>query len=308
MQSARTIPVDTQRGWAMALMVLSSVVISFGGLLMRSMEAAQPWQINFYRSIALLGAVGGFLLVRHGREFFPAVMRIGKSGVAGGVLLGCAGMTFLQALAATTIANTLFILGSIPFFAALFARVILKEKLSRATLLTMLVAAAGLAVMMFEGIAIGANAGNAYALATALLFAGYAVILRGRRRREMLPTLLVSALCILLVSSVVQAGDLAISARDMVLSFIWGGALSGVAHWLFIYAARHLAAAEVTLFMLLEFALGPLWVWLAVNERPSMRTLAGGALIILAVAVRACAELPGARAAAREVHREVNKE
>ncbi len=282
---------DSKRGLAMLLMVLSSVIISFGGLIIRSMEAALPWQINFYRSIALLGVVSVYILLRFRRESVSVIGNIGVPGCVAGVLLGVAGMTFLQALTHTTVANTLFILGAIPFFAALLARIALKEKLNAATLLTMLVAAAGLAVMVLEGITLGAGAGNGYALLTALFFALYAVILRSNRHREMLPALLISAGVIIVVSALVQADDLSISTHDLLLSFIWGGALAGVAHWLFIYASRHLAAAEITLFMLLEFALGPVWVWLVVNEQPSLWTVIGGILIISAVAIRAAIEL-----------------
>ncbi|MGI9310903.1 MAG: DMT family transporter [bacterium] len=289
------LPFDSNRPLAMAAMIVSSVTISFSGLVVRSIEAAEPWQINFYRSIALLGVVGGWIVFRFGRDSLGAIANIGALGVVAGVLLGGAGMAFLQALTHTTVANTLFILGAIPFFAALVARVALKERLSRETVVTMLVAAAGLSVMVAEGVAIGVGAGNAFALLTALLFALYAVILRSRRQREMLPSLLISALLIIVVSGIIQAGDLAISLYDLTLCFIWGGLLSGSANWLFIYASRHLAAAEVTLFLLLEFALGPLWVWLAINEQPSRWTLIGGALIILAVAVRAAVELRGAR-------------
>ena len=279
----------------MVFMVVSSVVISFGGLIIRSMESALPWQINFYRSVALLGVVSVFILLRYRRQSIATIGNIGALGCLAGVVLGLAGMAFLQALTKTTVANTMFILGAIPFFAALLARVLLKEKLSGATLLTMLVAAAGLAVMVFEGITTGSAAGNIFALLTALLFASYTVILRSRRQKEMLPALLISSVVIIVVSLIVQAGDLAISLRDVVLSFVWGGLLSGVANWLFIYASRHLAAAEVTLFMLLEFALAPLWVWLVINEQPSLWTIIGGLLIILAVAVRAVLELMGWR-------------
>ena len=282
---------ESKRGLAMLLMVLSSVIISFGGLIIRSMEAALPWQINFYRSIALLGVVSVYILLRFRRESVSVIGNIGVPGCVAGVLLGVAGMTFLQALTHTTVANTLFILGAIPFFAALLARIALKEKLNAATLLTMLVAAAGLAVMVLEGITLGAGAGNGYALLTALFFALYAVILRSNRHREMLPALLISAGVIIVVSALVQADDLSISTHDLLLSFLWGGALAGVAHWLFIYASRHLAAAEITLFMLLEFALGPVWVWLVVNEQPSLWTVIGGILIISAVAIRAAIEL-----------------
>jgi drug/metabolite transporter (DMT)-like permease len=47
----------------------------------------------------------------------------------------------------------------------------------------------------------------------------------------------------------------------------------------------------VTLLMLIEFALGPIWAWLFVTEVPSRWTLIGGSVIIAAVAVRAILEL-----------------
>ena len=285
--------IDSKRGFAMGLMVVGSVVISFGGLIMRSMEAALPWQINFYRSIALLGVVSVFILFRFGRESVSVIGNIGALGCVAGLFLALAGMAFLQALVLTTVANTLFVLGAIPFIAALLARILLKEKLNRATLLTMFVAAAGLVVMVLEGLTIGSAAGNGYALLTALFFALYAVILRSNRQKDMLPTLLISSLVIIIISVIVQAGDLVISLRDMILSFIWGGLLSGVANGFFIYASRHLAAAEVTLFTLLEFSLGPIWVWLVVSEQPTRWTIIGGLLIILAVTVRAVIELIG---------------
>jgi drug/metabolite transporter, DME family len=57
--------------------------------------------------------------------------------------------------------------------------------------------------------------------------------------------------------------------------------------------ARLIPAAEVALISLLEIALGPLWVWLVLSERPSAATLAGGVVVVGAVAVQA-----GAREAA----------
>ena len=88
----------------------------------------------------------------------------------------------------------------------------------------MLVAATGLAVMVFEGIAIGLGAGNGFALLTAVLFALYAVILRSRRQREMLPTLLISAMIIIVVSALVQVDDLVVSSHDFNLEFNLGWA------------------------------------------------------------------------------------
>ncbi len=275
----------------MFYMVVSSTVISFGGLIMRSLETTDPLQVSFHRSLSLLGAVIVFLLIRYRRESIQVTRNIGWPGVVGGVLLGCAGLAHLQAMANTTIANSMFILGSIPFFTALFAWVLLKEKLQRRTLVAMLIAAVGLGVMVKEGMEIGAGYGIIMAILTAVCFSVYAVIVRSRRRVQMLPTLIVSSLVIMAFSAIATKGDIKVSYHDALLCIIWGAVLSGIANFLFLFASRHLAAAEVTLFMLLEFALAPIWVWWVVNETPSLWTVVGGALIMGAVVIRSAIEL-----------------
>ena len=51
--------------------------------------------------------------------------------------------------------------------------------------------------------------------------------------------------------------------------------------------ARLIPPAEVALISLLEVVLGPLWVWLAYQERPSAATVAGGVVVVAAVVVQA---------------------
>ncbi len=284
-----------RRVFAMILMVVSSIAISFGGLIIRNMEGADPWQINFYRSIALIVVVTVILLFQYQRLAITYVKGIGQAGVVGGVMLGMAGITFLQSLTHTTVANTLFMLSAIPFITAGLARIFLKETLQPITLIAMVTAAIGISIMLSEGFGVGSIYGNAMALTTACCFASFAVIVRRNRQTDMLPTLLVSGLVIIVVSFFMRIGDLGISLHDLLLCFLWGGLLSGVANWTFIVAARHLAAAEVTLIMLLEFALGPTWVWLFVGEEPSRWTLLGGIVVIASVTIRALVELRASR-------------
>jgi len=284
------------RRLAFVLIVCCATLISFDGPMLRAMQAATAWQVNFYRALALLAFATVAIGLRFGFESRAIITGIGARGCAAGALFGLSTIAFVQSMSLTTVANTLFVLGAIPFFTALLARVFLKEKLRAATLLTMAVAALGLVVMVAEGAALGVGAGNALALICAACFAAYTVILRGSRRREMLPVLLVSAVVIMAAAGLALAlgGDgFQAPARDLVLCLIWGGALGGGAHWCFIIASRHLAAAEITLFLLLELALGPLLVWLLFAEIPSAWTLAGGALIVGAVAARAGVELRG---------------
>ena len=148
---------------------------------------------------------------------------------------------------------------------------------------------AGLFNIGAEGqLTVGAILATMVALNTAM-----AVIVRHNRRIDMLPTMLVSAALIALVSLAVRFDDLGITLKDLLLCLLWGGVLSGFANWMFIVASRHLVAAEVTLFMLLEFSLGPVWVWLFVGEQPTEWTVVGGLLVIGAVALRAAIELKG---------------
>lgn len=52
---------DSRHGYAMPLMVIGSVAISFGGLVQRNIEVAAPWQINLYRSLGLIAAIAAIL-------------------------------------------------------------------------------------------------------------------------------------------------------------------------------------------------------------------------------------------------------
>ena len=103
----------------------------------------------------------------------------------------------------------------------------------------------------------------------------------------MFPTLLVSGLFILSFSFLINFSfyDFVIPISDISLSFFWGAVLSGFVNSIFIFCARYLQASEITFFMLLEFALGPLWVWIFLNETITLETFLGGIIVMICVAV-----------------------
>ncbi len=270
----------------MVLLIISSVGISFGGLISRNLEAADAWQINIHKSYSTALVVIIILLFRYRGGVVGQMRQIGRPGLLGACLLTIVGITFMQAFTTTTVANTLFMLSAIPFVTAALGWVFLRESLNRVTIITMIAASAGIGVMLVEGIGGGSMYGNLMALITTIGFSGYAVILRLNRDVDMLPAFLLATIMLCTVALGVKIGDWSLSWWDFALCFIWGGVLSGIGNILFIIAARYLYAAEVTLFMLLEFALGPLWVWLFVNEAPSRWTLVGGSLIMSAVVAR----------------------
>ena len=287
----QTVEPTVRRAYAMGLMVLSSIGISFGGLVIRSMQEADAWQINLHRSLAFVTVITLIMVMRYRGETGARIRSVGRPGVFGGAFLACAGICFLQAITSTTVANTLFTLSAIPFFTAILAWLFLHERLRRSTVVTMIVAATGVCVMVLDGLGSDSLFGNLMAIVTALCFSSFAVVVRHHRGIDMLPTLMISGLLIIPVAVVMCWGELTIPIHDLMLCFLLGGILSGIANAFFIAASRHLAAAELTLFMLLEFALSPIWVWIFINEVPTGLTVTCGTIVIVAVTVRALFEL-----------------
>ena len=280
-----------RRGYAMILMLIGSTIISFGGLAIRNIEMADNWQINFYRSIAFGIAISIVLLFRYGKTGPQQLKGIGLQGILAAMLIGCASICFLLAITNTTVAATTFTLSSIPFLTAVMAWVFLGEGIGKSTIFTMSIALVGISIMFVHGLGSGRFYGNFMAFLCAIGFSSYAIIIRRNRRLEMLPTLILSNLIIMLVALIFTWDDLLISWGDLLLCFVLGGVLSATVNTFFIIAAKHLFAAELTLFMLLEFTLGPIWVWIFVNEVPTSWTLVGGSIVISAVFLKSVSEL-----------------
>lgn len=287
------------RAFAMVLMVLGSVVISFGGLIVRNIEAADAWQINFHRSIAFIGAILIVIAVQYRGKTVSKIRAIGFPGIWAGTILGIAGVAFMQALTTTTVANTMFTMSAIPFITAGLAWLFLKERLASLTVTTMVLAAIGVVIMVIDSFGVGSAYGNFMAIITAIGFALFAIMARANRHIDMMPSLLVGGVVVILVSLVFSYDDLSVSWRDLALCFLLGGVLSGFGHWVFVIASRHLMAAELTLFMLFEFALGPLWVWQFVGETPTSWALAGGIIVVVSVIARTLLELGESRQTSR---------
>ena len=273
------------------LLLLSSIAISFGGLIMRNIEVANAWQIIFYRSLFFSISISLILIFQYRFIFFKNIKKIGYPGLLGAIFYTIANIMFVHAFANTTVANALFTLSSIPFLTALLAYYVLNENLSMRTVIIMLTAFLGIVIMIGEGLALGQVYGNLMALGTAISFSCFAITLRKFRNVDMLPTLLVAGLFILFITFIISYDALKLPIRDLFLCFLWGGILSGFVNYIFIYATRYLYASSVTFFMLFEFALGPFWVFIFLNETVSINTLYGGMLVMICVLVYSLFEI-----------------
>ena len=276
---------------ALLLVIASSVANSANGLIVRSMEAADGWQIVFYRSWFLAGALAIVFVVQVGGRVRAALLDLRPWMVIGSLLIAAVNTCFILSITYTTVANTMFLLSGAPFFAALLGRIVLGETVERGVWIAMSVALLGMGVMLWDGLGAGTLLGNALALFAAFGFGAFAVVLRKGRGVNMLPVVVLGAGLGGLNAALMCGGAFAIPLHDAALLFIWGALLSGTVHVIFTWGSRHVPGAELTLLILIEFILSPMWVWLALDERPSFATLVGGAFVLAAVASRAIASV-----------------
>ena len=254
------------------LLIIASIVISFGGLIMRNISHADAWQIIFFRSLSFVMVMSLILCQQYKKSTFIKIKNIGYVGIAGGLFLMLAHIFYVHSFANTSIGNTLFTLSSIPFITAILAFVFLKEKIELRKIIIMLFGLFGIVIMIYDGLGTGGIYGNIMALFCATSFSFYTLIMRKYRKTDMIPTLFFSGILLSLVTFIINFNDLIIPIIDILLCFLWGGILSAFVNIIFIYATRYLSASEVTFFMLLEFALGPFWVWMFLNESISKNT------------------------------------
>lgn len=283
-----------QGNWrGVALVASAGVFWSLQGATVRMVEEASAPQIVFWRSIAQFTAMLCVIaLVNRGRVI-TAFRRAGGLGVIGGCCSLVAGTTFVFALTSTTVANVVFIMASSPLFAALAAWVVMRERLERRTLLAMAVALGGIGIMVSEGVGAGGMAGHLYSLAAAIGFAGIAVVARRGAGGDMLPMVCWGALFNLGAGALLAGGDVAVPLADAGACFISGGVLTAGGAICFMRGARYVPAGVLAFLSLTEIVLAPIWVWAAFDEVPSTLTLAGGAVVMTALAVEGVLRVRG---------------
>ncbi len=261
---------------------------STAGVLQRGLSVDTATQVA---GRAVFAAVALFLFVAVSERggTIAAFRRMGRAELAVAVLTAFASGAFIVALNYTTVANVLFMMAVSPIAAALIAWVGLRERISRRTLAAMVVALAGVTVMV--GGAAGGGIGIWLSLAMTVIFALAVVITRHRRDISMAPAICLSQVVVVVcVAPFAEIGS--VGAHDLMLMIVLGFGQMGLGLAFLTMGARLIPAAEVALVSLLEVVLGPLWVWLAYQERPSTATLLGGAVVVAAVVLQAGAE-PG---------------
>ena len=273
---------ERRYGLGVTLVITGGIFLSLSGILLRNIEAANGWQILFYRGFAFSITLFLVLLLKYRMRTIQAFRDIGKAGLWAATVLGLGSICYIFAILTTTVANALFIIGAAPLATAFVGWLVLGERTSLFGIVAMLVSLSGIGLMFADGLIEGRWLGNIAALAVVASFVGYLLIVRNRRQVDMLPATCLGGLVMSLVSAFF-VGSFEISNHDLIISLLMGCVQFGVGFFCFTVATRYIMASEVALFALTESILGPIWVWIGVGEEPSMLTIIGSAIVFICV-------------------------
>ena len=267
------------------LIFLGACCLSFGGLIVKSFEGASLWQILFWRQIFFILVVSIFLLFIYKGKILGAIYKSGFPGLIGGISLGIGFSSYVFAMYNTTVANTNFIIQTQVIFLAIFGYLFLKEKISKITLTSIILAISGTILLLGGSLTPGQMSGNLVAFIMPVSFASLILIVRKYPHVDMVPLQLVAG-TIAMIIGFLFSSKLMISSHDIFLGFLAGFFQIGFGFILITIGAKNTPSAMVGIIMLTEAVLGPFWAWLFVNENPPMSVLIGGSVIIFAVFVQ----------------------
>jgi drug/metabolite transporter (DMT)-like permease len=279
---------------AVLTMIAVTLMWSIAGVVSRSLQAAESFEVTFFRSLFNAIGLGVALTWMRGPALWGELLRSPRVVWISGLCWSVMFTAFMVAVTLTTVANVLVTMAIGPMLTALFSRLFLGQRLPLRTWLAIIVAGAGIAWMFgAEASSGGSLLGSLVAAAVPLAGAVNWILLQknaesGARANDMLPAVLLGAL----ISAAVTlplAWPLQASIHDLRLLALLGSVQLALPCLLVVRLSRELPAPEIALLALLEVLFGVTWAWLGAVEQPPASVLFGGALVLGAlVANEAC--------------------
>jgi len=267
------------------LILMGAICLSFGGLIVKSFEGANLWQILFWRQTFFAIIVALYLVITYKKKFFKSFYNSGLSGFIGGIFLGIGFAAYVFSMYTTTVANTNFIITTETIFLAVFGYFFLKEKIDLITFIAIILGMSGVLLIIGSSLSIQTGEqfiGNIVAFIMPISFAILVIIIRKYPNVDMVPAQFIAGVFAAIIGYVV-AGKLSISLHDLFLASLAGFFQIGFGFIFITVGSQTTPSAVVGVLMLTEAVFGPLWAWLFINEIPPSSVLLGGSIIIFSI-------------------------
>ena len=267
------------------LIFLGALCLSFGGIIVKSFEGANLWQILFWRQFFFAIIVVLYLLFSYKKNFFRSFYNSGLPGFIAGLFLSVGFAAYVFSMYTTTVANTNFIITTETIFLAIFGYFFLKEKINLITFISIILGMSGVLLIVGSSLSIQTSEqflGNIVAFVMPISFAILVIIVRKYPTVDMVPAQFTAGIAAAVIGFLI-AGKLSISPHDLFLALIAGFFQIGFGFILITIGSRTTPSAVVGILMLTEAVFGPLWALLFINEIPPLSVVVGGGIIVFSI-------------------------
>ena len=273
---------DKQKGIALSL--IGVLLITPDSLLIRLIDIPS-WELLFYRGLIPFFCLFVALIIYYKKKFIYSLIITGFSGLLYAFLVALGNATFVLSIQNTNVANTLVMIALTPFATAVLSSVFLKEHPSKKMWLTIIACFIAILFIFYDSYQGDRLLGDFFGFLTAIFIGGSAVVIRYKKSIDFLPSLLIAKFFTILIPLIFinsVSNVMHINFEQLYLIILMGIFLV-IPLGCITIAPRFIPAYEVEIFFILETILGPMWVWLVINEQPTVKTIIGGVFIIFVI-------------------------
>jgi len=238
----------------------------------------------FYSSIFMFVSSNTILLVNKKSNFLTVYKSDFKAILICSFLLGVSNIFFISAIKNTTVANAVIIFSTAPIFAAFYMYVLFREKSTKNIYISTFFIFVGLYVTFTSQIGEGETLGNIYACICISLFSLAFVVLSRYKDINIFAVISVSSIIVVLISFFIST-NIDIDMYSLYILLLSGLLVAPFSRLFMGMGTKMLPASEVSLLMIIETIMAPVWVWVFLNEVPKNSTLIGGIIILLTLVV-----------------------
>ena len=250
----------------------------------------ETWGMLFYRGAIPFVVVLIGLIFFYKRNLLKALIGIGYPGIFYVISFSICNITFIISIQNTNVANTLVMIAMAPMLSAILGSIFLKEIPDRKTWIAIIVTLVAVSYIFHDSIEMGNFYGDLFGLITAFGLACNAVIARFAKNRDLVPSAVIGKLCVA-IFAFFFVDTFSLVGTDLIFIPLMCVMCVAIPFVLVTIAPRFIPAEEVNLFFLLETIIGPFWVWLIINEQPTIETIQGGSIILLTIAIHSYLKL-----------------
>ena len=271
------------------LAFIAVMLITPDSILIR-LSNIETWGMLFYRGAIPFVVVLVGLIFFYKNNLFKALKNIGYPGIFYVISFSICNITFIISIQNTNVANTLVMIAMSPMLSAILGSIFLNEVPDRKTWIAIIITLIAVTYIFHDSIEMGNFYGDLFGIITAFGLACNAVIARYAKNRDLVPSAVIGKLCVA-IFAFFFVDTFALVDTDLIFVPLMCVMCVAIPFVLVTIAPRFIPAEEVNLFFLLETIIGPFWVWLVINEQPSIETIQGGVVIILTIAIHSFLKL-----------------